>query len=155
MGRRRSPTRKKKRAMAVAWSDEDVSSNESSGAEEVGLMADFEVTSSPFSSHSSSKSKNSDEDELSHEELVEALFDVCSRLKLVIKEKISLQKSLESTLFEKENLQKDLSKVISDKKTLEKKIEERMNKSTQTNQQEVISKLISENSHLKKFFEKF
>ena len=91
--------------MAAAWSDEDASSNKSSAVEEVGLMADFEVTSSPFSSHSSTKSKNSDEEELSHEELVEALSDVCSRLKLVIQEKRSLQKFLESTLFEKENLQ--------------------------------------------------
>ena len=74
----------------------------------------------------------------------------------MIKEKRSLQKSFESTLFEKENLQQDLLKAISDKKSLEEKIEEKMNKSTpQTNQQEVISKLVSENAHLKKLFEKF
>ena len=115
--------------MAAAWSDEDASSSESSGAEEVGLMADYEVTSSPFSSHSSIESRNSDEEELSHEELVEALSDVCSRLKSMIQEKRSLQKSLESTLFEKENLQQDLSKAISDKKTLEERLEQKMNKS--------------------------
>ena len=62
-------------------------------------MADHEVVSSPFSSHSSNKSRNSDEDEMSHEELVEAPYDVCSRLKSVIKEKKSLQKSLESILL--------------------------------------------------------
>ena len=74
----------------------------------------------------------------------------------MIQEKRNLQKSLESALFEKENLQQDLSKVISDKKTLEEKLEEKMNKSApQTNQQEVISKLVSENAHLKFFFEKF
>ena len=74
----------------------------------------------------------------------------------MIQEKRSLQKSLESTLFEKENLQQDLLKVISDKKTLEERLEEKMNKSApQTNQQEVISKLASENAHLKKLFEKF
>ena len=100
--------KKGKRAMAAAWSHEDVSSSESSAAKEVGLMVDFEVTSSPFSSHSSTKFRNSDEEELSHEELVEALSDICSRLKSVIKEKRSLQKSLESTLFEKENLQQNL-----------------------------------------------
>ena len=82
--------KKEKRSMTVAWSDEDASSSESSAAEEVGLMADFEVTSSPFSSHSSTKFRNSDEEELSHEELIEALSDVCSRLKSVIKEKRSL-----------------------------------------------------------------
>ena len=67
-----------------------------------------------------------------------------------------MQKSLETALFEKENLQQDLSKAISDRKTLEERIEEKMNKSApQTNQQEVISKLVYENTHLKKFFEKF
>ena len=76
--------------MAAAWSDEDVSSNESSTTEEVGLMADFEVTSSPISSHSSTKSRNFDEEKISHEELVEALSDVCSKLKLVTQEKKSL-----------------------------------------------------------------
>ena len=121
-----------------------------------GLMADYEVTSSPFSSHSSNKSRNSDEDELSHKELVEALSDVCSRLKSVFKEKRSLQKSLESALFEKENLQKDLSKVISDKKTLEERLDEEMSKSApQINQQEVISKLSSKNNHLKNSLKKF
>ena len=50
--------------MAAVWSDEDDSSSESSEAEEVGLMADHEVTSSPFSSHSSNNSRISDEDEL-------------------------------------------------------------------------------------------
>ena len=74
----------------------------------------------------------------------------------MIKEKISLQKSLESTLFEKENLQKDLLKAISDKKILEERLEEKMNKyAPQTNQQEVILKLASENAHLKKKFKKF
>ena len=87
--------------MAAAWSDEDDSFNESSKSEEVDLMTDHEVTSSPFSSHFSNKSRISDEDELSHEELVETLSDVCSRLKSVIKEKRSLQKSLETALFEK------------------------------------------------------
>ena len=140
--------------MAAAWSDEDASSNKSFAAEEVGLMADFEVTSSLISSHSSTESKNSDEEKISHEELVEAFSDVCSRLKLVIQEKRSLQKSLETALFEKENLQQDLSKAISDRKTLEEKIEEKM-KSAPQNQQEVISKLVSENTHLKKLFEKF
>ena len=72
--------KKGKRGMAAAWSDEDASSNKSSAAEEVGLMADFEVTSSLISSHSSTKSKNSDEETISHEELVEALFNVCNRL---------------------------------------------------------------------------
>ena len=97
-------------------------------------MADFEITSSPFSSHSSNKSRNFDEDELSHEELVEILSDVCSRLKSVIKEKRSLQKSLELTLFEKENLQQDLSKAISDKKTLEERLEKKNKSTPQTNQ---------------------
>ena len=92
---------KRAMAMAVAWSDEDASSNESSGAEEIGLMADHEVTSSPFFSHSSNNSKISDEDELSHEELIESLSDVCSKLKSVNKEKKSFQKFLESILFEK------------------------------------------------------
>ena len=67
-------------------------------------MVDFEVTSSS-SSHSSTEFRNSDEEKLSYEELVEALSDICSRLKSVIQEKRSLQKSLESALFEKENLQ--------------------------------------------------
>ena len=102
-GRRRSLTRKKKRAMAAAWSDEDVSSSESSAVEEVGLMADFEVTSSPFSFHSSTESKNSDEEELSHEELVESLFDVCSRLKSVIQEK-EVCKNLLNQLFLKKRI---------------------------------------------------
>ena len=116
----------------------------------------YEVTSSSFSSHSSNKSRIYDEDELSHEELVEVLSDVCSRFKSVIKEKRSLQKSLESILLEKEILQKDLSKAISDKKTLEERLEEEISKSTpQTDQQEIISKLSSENAHLKKLFEKF
>ena len=67
-----------------------------------------------------------------------------------------MQKSLKSTLFEKENLQQDLSKAIFDRKTLEEKLEEKMNKSApQTNQQEVILKLASENVHLKKLFKKF
>ena len=95
--------KKGKRAMAVAWSDEDASSSESSEAEEIGLMADHEITSSPFSSHSSNNSRIYDKDELSHEELVEALSDVCNKLKSVNKEKRSLQKSLKSILFEKKN----------------------------------------------------
>ena len=65
--------KKGKRVMAVAWSDEDDSSSESSEVEEVGLMVDHEVTSSPFTSHSLTSSRISDEDELSHEELVETL----------------------------------------------------------------------------------
>ena len=87
--------------MAAAWSDEDASSDKSFAAEEVGLMADFEVTSSLISSHSSTESRNSDEEKVSHEELVEALSDVCSKLKTVTQEKKSLQKSLETALFEK------------------------------------------------------
>ena len=105
-------------------------SNESFEVEEVSLMVDHEVTSSSFTSHFSNNSRISDEDELSHEELVEALSKVCSKLKSVNKEKRSLSKFLESILFEKENLQKELSKVISDKKTLEEKIEEKISKST-------------------------
>ena len=85
--------------MAAAWSDEDASSDKSSAAEEVGLMADFEVTSSLISSHSSSESRNSDEEKVSHEELVEALSEVYGKLKIVTQEKKSLQKSLESILF--------------------------------------------------------
>ena len=64
-------------------------------------MADHEITSSPFTSHSSNNSRISDEDELSHEELVEALSDICNKLKSVNKEKRSLQKSLEFIFFEK------------------------------------------------------
>ena len=64
-------------------------------------MVDYEVSSSSFSSHSSNNSKISDEDELSHEELVEALSDVCSKLKFMKKEKRNLQKFLESILFKK------------------------------------------------------
>ena len=56
----------------------------------------------------------------------------------------------------KKKLQKELSKAISDKMALEEKIEEKTNKSTsQTNQQEIIFKLASENDHLKKLFENF
>ena len=66
-------------------------------------MADFEVTSSPFSSHSSTKSRNSDEEELSHEELVKALSDVCSRLKSVIQEK-KVYKNLLNQLFLKKRI---------------------------------------------------
>ena len=90
--------------MAAARFNEDDSSSESSKAKVFGLMVDHEVTSSPFTSHSSNNSRISDEDELSYEELVEALSDVCSKLKSVNKEKRSLQTSLESILFEKENL---------------------------------------------------
>ena len=79
-GKKKKSHKKGKRAMVAAWSNEDVSSSESSGAEAIGLMADYEVTSSPFSSHSSKKSRISNDDEQSHEELVEALSDVCSRL---------------------------------------------------------------------------
>ena len=79
-------------------------------------MADFEVTSSFISSHSSSETKNSDEEKVSHEELVEALSEVCGKLKIMTQEKKSLQKSLEIALFEKENLQQELSKVVSGKK---------------------------------------
>ena len=88
-------------------------------------MADFEVTSSPFSSHSSTKSRNSDEEELSHEELVEALSDVCSRLKLVIKEKRSLQKSLKSILFEKKICKKNYQKLFQIKRLLKKNLRKR------------------------------
>ena len=87
-------------------------------------MADFEVTSSLISSHSSTESRNSDEEKVSHEELVEAHSDVCSKIKIVTQEKRNLQKSLETALFEKENLQLELSKAISDKKSPEEKIEE-------------------------------
>ena len=62
-GKKKKSHKKGKRTMAVAWYDEDVSSSESSGTEEIGLMADYEITSSPFSSHSSNKSRISDEDE--------------------------------------------------------------------------------------------
>ena len=142
--------------MAAAWSDEDASSSESSRVEEISLMVDHEVTSSPFSSHSSNNSRIFDEDELSHEVLVETLSDVCSKLKSMNKEKRSLQKFIESILFEKENLQKQLLKIISDKKTLEEKIEEKISKSTpQPDQQEIISKLAYKNDHLKKLFKKF
>ena len=116
--------------MVAVWSVEDASSSESSRAEEIGLMVDHEVTSYPFTSHSLNNSRISNEDELSHEELVEALYKVCSKLKSMNKEKWSLQKSLETILFEKKNLQKELSKVISDKKSLEEKIEKMINKST-------------------------
>ena len=73
--------------MAVAWSDEDDSSSESSEAEEVGLMVNHEVTSSPSSSHSLSDSRITEDDELSYEELVEALSEVYCKLKSVSKEK--------------------------------------------------------------------
>ena len=43
-GKKKKFHKKGKRAMAAAWSDEDASFSESSGAEEVGLMADYEVT---------------------------------------------------------------------------------------------------------------
>ena len=66
--------RKEKRAMAVVWSDENGSSSQSLEAEEVSLMADHEVTSSPFTYHSFFNSRLSDDDELSYEELVEALI---------------------------------------------------------------------------------
>ena len=82
-------SKKGKRAMAVAWSDEDESSSESSEVEKVGLMADHEVTSSPSSSHSLSNSRITEDDEPSYEELVESLFEVC-KLKFVNKEKRSL-----------------------------------------------------------------
>ena len=60
--------------MTASWYDKDDSSNESSGDEEVGLMADHEVTSSSSTSHSFiSHSRLTEDDELSHEELVEAL----------------------------------------------------------------------------------
>ena len=73
--------------MAAAWSDEDDSSSESSEDEEVGLMADHEVTSPPSTSHSfSSNSKLTEEDELSHEQLVETLSLICCKLKSVSKE---------------------------------------------------------------------
>ena len=81
-GKKKKFHKKGKRAMVAAWSDKDASSSESSGVEEIGLMVDYEVTSSHFSSHFSNKSRISDEDELFHEELVEALSDVCSRLSL-------------------------------------------------------------------------
>ena len=81
--------KKGKRAMVAAWSDEDASFSKSSVVEEVGLMIEFEVTSSLFSSHSSTKSRISDEEKISHEELVEALSDVCSRLKSVTQKKRS------------------------------------------------------------------
>ena len=76
-----------KRAMVAAWSDEDGSSSESSEAKEVGLMADHEVTSSPYSSHSLSYSRITEDDEPSYEELVESLFKVCYKFKSMSKEK--------------------------------------------------------------------
>ena len=76
--------------MAATWSDEDGSSSESWEAEEVGLMANQEVTSSPSTSHSFN-SRLSEDDELSHEELVEALSQVCYKLKSVNKEKKTLK----------------------------------------------------------------
>lgn len=79
--------KKGKRTMAAAWTDEDESSSESSGAEEIGLMVDHEVTS-PSTCHSfMSSSRLTDDDELSHEELVEALSQVCCKLKSVSKKK--------------------------------------------------------------------
>ena len=93
--------------MTAAWSNEDDSSNESSEDEKVDLMANHEVTSPPSTSHSfMSNSRLTDDDELSHEDLVEALSQVCYKLKLVNKEKKSLQKFLKSLLFEKESLKK-------------------------------------------------
>ena len=74
--------------MTTTWIDEDESLSESSEAEEIGLMADHEVTSSPSISHLFlSDSRLSEGDELSHEELVEALSQVCCKLKSVSKEK--------------------------------------------------------------------
>ena len=127
---KRKTYKKGKRVMMAGWSDDYASSGKSFAAEEVGLMADFEVTLSLISSHSSTEFRNSDEEKIFHEELVEALFDVCIKLKTVTQEKRSLQKSLETALFEKENLQQDLSKSISDRKTLE----EKMKSAPQTNQ---------------------
>ena len=88
--KKKSFSKKGKRAMVVAWSDEDGSSSESSKDEEVGLMTDHEVTSSPSSSHSLSNSRITEDDEPSYEELVESLFKVYCKLKSVSKEKKSL-----------------------------------------------------------------
>ena len=117
-------------------------------------MVDHEVTSFPSTSHSFlSDSRLSEDNELSHEELVEALSQVCCKLKSVNKEKKSLQKFFESLLFEKK-LQKDLSKAISEKRSLEEKVEEMIKRSTpQNNQQETMSKLTFENKYLN-FFKK-
>ena len=91
--------------MIAAWSDEDGSSSESWEAEEIGLMTDHEVTSPPSTSHSfTSNSRLIEDDELSYEELVEALSKVYFKFKSVNKEKKTLQKSLESILIKKENL---------------------------------------------------
>ena len=66
--------KKEKRAMPAAWIDEDESLSESSEIEEIGLMTDHEVTSPLSTSHSLlSNLRLTDDDELSHEELVEAL----------------------------------------------------------------------------------
>ena len=93
-----------KKAMAAAWSDEDTSSSsgQSEAKEQIGLMIDHEVTSPPSTSHSfMSNCKLTDDDEQSHEELVEALFEVCCKFKSMNKEKKSLQKSLETILLKK------------------------------------------------------
>ena len=107
--KKKSFSKKGKRAMVATWSNEDDSSSESSEVEEVGLMADHEVTSSPYSSHSLSNSRITEDDEPSYEELVESLSEVCYKLKSVSKEKKILQKSFEIILFEKKRLEKDLS----------------------------------------------
>ena len=65
-----------------------------------------------------SNSRLTEDGELSYEELVEVLSQVCCKIKTVSKEKKTLQKSLESLLFEKESLRKDLSKVIFEKKRI-------------------------------------
>ena len=99
--------KKGKRAIVAIWSDKDDSSSESSEAEEVGLMADHEVTSSPSTSYSFlSDSRLSEDDELSHEELVEALSQVCCKLKSVNKENKVLQKSSKFLLFEKKIIER-------------------------------------------------
>ena len=124
---------KGKKPMAVVWTDEDASSSsrESEVEEQIGLMADHEVTSPPSTSHSFiSNFRHTEDDELSHEELVEALSQVCCKLKSVSKEKKVLEKSLESLLSQKENLQKDFSKVISEKKSLEEKLKKMIKRSS-------------------------
>ena len=92
--------KKGKRAMVATWSDEDDSSSESSGAKKVDLIADHKVTSSSSTSHSSD-SRLSEDDELSYEELVEVLSQVCCKIKFVNKKKKILQKSFEYLLFKK------------------------------------------------------
>ena len=111
--------------METTWSDEDASSGKSSAAEEVGLMADFEVTSSLISSHSSTEFRNSDEKKISHEELVEALSDVCSRLKSMIQEKKSCKNLLKQLILKKKIYNRIFQKPFLTKRLLKKRLRKR------------------------------